>query len=335
MKVLPENEDTLQTKNPGEEPVNTGSLSYTELLSLVNEQKKEIDRLNKILNPPPTDWHSLFYALLHIVLFGYKDVEINREVVLGSQPSRADFVVVSDRSGVDLGLSIFQSFKKWNIIEFKNPSDELSESVIWKVIGYAALFIAKYKVPNDEVTLTLVRGAKPVKLFKTMGRYISDGGSKGIYRIKDWKVDLPIQIIVTSELQGEEYALFRAVSKHPQLEDIQKVIHDGSCIKDEHLIDWYRDYLDIMSKIDREIVDQARRNDAMTYAWMDIFKPEIDEKINAAVAEEHKRTVTNMLFEYVQDGDMPLNNAAKRAGVSPENFLSEMEKRGYRVPEMA
>ena len=42
-----------------------------------------------------------------------------------------------------------------------------------------------------------------------------------------------------------------------------------------------------------------------------------------------------MLFEYVQDGDMPLNNAAKRAGVSPENFLSEMEKRGYRVPEMA
>ena len=73
----------------------------------------------------------------------------------------------------------------------------------------------------------------------------------------------------------------------------------------------------------------------MTYAWMDIFKPEIDEKINAAVAEEHKRTVTNMLFEYVQDGDMPLNNAAKRAGVSPEIFSSEMEKRGYRVPEMA
>ena len=42
-----------------------------------------------------------------------------------------------------------------------------------------------------------------------------------------------------------------------------------------------------------------------------------------------------MLFECVKDGDMSLNNAAKRAGVSPEIFSSEMEKRGYRVPEMA
>ena len=97
----------------------------------------------------------------------------------------------------------------------------------------------------------------------------------------------------------------------------------------------------------------------MSSAWMEVFKPEIDKKINAAlteerkkadaalseaitkerekakaaVAEEHQKAV-NMLFEYVQDGDMALSRASKRAGVSPENFLSEMEKRGYRLPEL-
>ena len=286
-------------------------------------------------------------------------MKIQREVVLGSQPSRADFLVVSEESDVDLGLGIFQIFKKWNIIEFKNPSDELSESVVWKVVGYAGLFISKYQVPANEVTLTLVRGARPAKLFKSMGNYISDGNSSGVYQIKDWMVNFPIQIIVTSELQGDEYASFRAVSKHPQLTDIQKVIRDGSDTDDEHLIDWYRDYLDILSKIDHNMLDQARRNESMSSAWMEVFKPEIDKKINAAlteerkkadaalseaitkerekakaaVAEEHQKAV-NMLFEYVQDGDMALSRASKRAGVSPENFLSEMEKRGYRLPEL-
>ena len=55
--------------------------------------------------------------------------------------------------------------------------------------------------------------------------------------------------------------------------------------------------------------------------WMQIFKPEIDE---------HTK---NLLFIYVQDGQMRPEYAAGRLNTSVEEFLEEMKKNGFRVPE--
>ena len=136
-------------------------------------------QLKELTNPPPNDWHSWFYALLRIVLHKFPSLDIKREVVLGSQPPRADFIVVNDNGAIDFGLQIFSIFRKTNIIEFKSPDDELSKSVLWKVIGYAGFYIAKYRTPSDDVTLTLLRGAKPVKLFSEMAPFVKadDTGS--------------------------------------------------------------------------------------------------------------------------------------------------------------
>lgn len=50
--------------------------------------------------------------------------------------------------------------------------------------------------------------------------------TKGIYHIGNWKVDFPIQVIVSRELEGKEYAGFRAITKNPRLEDIQQIMED-------------------------------------------------------------------------------------------------------------
>ena len=46
-------------------------------------------------------------------------------------------------------------------------------------------------------------------------------------------------------------------------------------------------------------------------------------------------TTRNNLFEYVQDGDMKIENAARRAKKTVPEFIKDMEQHGYRAPQMA
>ena len=227
---------------------------------------------------------------------------------------------------VDMGLQIFRIFRKTNILEFKSPDDDLNESILWKVVGYAGFYISKFNVPADEVTLTLFRGAKPVKLLKDMQDFIEPDEAKGIYHIKDWKVSFPIQIVVTTELEGTEYAGFRAISKNPKPEDVRQILSEVLNERNVNVINWYRDYLDLFSKLDTEMIEDAkRRYPEMAKTWRDIFKPEIDEWMA-------DNTLTN-LFTYVQDGDMPIDRAARRAGMSVAEFEESMRKAGFNVPQ--
>lgn len=302
-------------------------LSREELIRLVQSQQEKIQELTTV---PPNDWHSLFYALLMIVTHKFKSVKVEREVVLGAQPPRADFVVLEEDGVVDMGLQIFRIFRKTNILEFKSPDDDLNESILWKVVGYAGFYISKFSVSADEVTLTLFRGSRPVKLLKDMQEFIEPDETKGIYHIKGWKVSLPIQIVVTTELEGAEYAGFRAISKNPKAEDVRQILSEVMNEHDDNVRNWYRDYLDLFSKLDNDMIENAkRRYPEMAKTWRDIFKPEIDEWIR----EDRDITTRNNLFKYVQEGDMPIDRAAKRAGMSVSEFEENMRKAGFNVPQ--
>ena len=322
-------------------PTDLSALTKEELIGIVESQRAEIAALD---NPPPNDWHSMAYAMLHIILFRFKQVNIKHEFPLGAQPPRADFIVVDDNETIDLDSAVFKIFRKTNIIEFKSPDDELSEQVLWKVVGYASLYIAKYGVDDCDITITLLRDTKPVKLLKELADFVELGdandtddaddanGDNGIYYIKDWKVGFPIQIVVTSSLKGKENTGFRAISKNPRIEDIEQLLRDVSEAKDTDLIGWFRDFLDLFSRLDSETVEEMKRRDPdMARTWRDIFG--VDAEISNARADERANTTRTNLYTYVQDGDMMLENAARRAGLTEEQFRTEMTNHGYRVPQ--
>ena len=287
-------------------------LTREELITRVQTLQQRLDELT---TPPPNDWHSWFYSLLNIVLHKYKSVVLDREVVLGSQPPRADFVVIMKDEDVDLELEIFRHFRKINILEFKNPDDTLNEYVLWKTIGYAGFYIFLHNIPAEDITITLFRGAKPVKLLKTLVDYIEADEIPGIYHIKNWRMNIPIQIVITTELKGAEYAGFRTISRKPRIEDIQQMIQEVKAETDPDMIGFYRDYLNLLSKLDREVIKEAkRRNSDMEVTWWDIFKPELEERdrIN--------------LYGFVQNGTMSIENAAMNAGIPVDQFIREMEE---------
>ena len=67
----------------------------------------------------------------------------------------------------------------------------------------------------------------------------------------------------------------------------------------------------------------------MASILMDVLKPEIDERVNTAV----DNTTRTNLYLYVQDGDMMLDRAAQRAGMTIADFSNAMAGAGYTVPQ--
>ena len=315
------------------------TLTREELLAISQELQKEVDELKaeieKMRTPPPNDWHSWMDALLHIMLQKYyPDVDIQREFVLGVQPQRADFIVLRKKL-IDLKFMIFAIFRKYNIVEFKSPSDELSIEVLWKAVGYTGSYIYfmkdKEAVSDDEVTLTLIRAAKPVKLFRELDGNVEQV-EHGIYYIKNWKVNFPIQIIVTKELQGDEYAGIRAITKDPKEADVKKIFEDSKAETDPDMRKYYRAYWEISNKLTGDVLEEVkRRNPEMARTLMDLVRPEIDEEINYAV----NLNTRNNLFTYVQKGGMSADFAAKEAGMNTVDFIASMREAGYTVPETA
>ena len=301
-------------------------LTRKELAYLANEISRKLAGYEH----PPNDWHNLFYSSFNIDLHKYlKGYSIERENILGIQPPRADIVLRLDKIPGNPGLDVFKFFRKYNIIEFKSPDDSLNEATLWKTIGYAAFYISdpmhKGTISPDDVTISIFRSTKPIKLFRTLSRYIvTDPAIKGIYRIAGWKVDFPIQIVVTAELEGPEYAGFRAISKKPDLDDILQIVKNQKKETKPDILEYYHSYFEMLNKIDSPAMKEfKRRNPDMSKSILDLFREEIDEEIR------------NNLFSYVQDGAMLLDYAAKRANMTPELFADEMRKAGYTVPDIA
>ena len=255
-------------------------------------------------------------------------ISIKPEFVLGVEPPRADFLILTEDEVLDLGLDVFKIFRRHNIIEFKNPTDTLDERVLCKVIGYGNMYIsqAKHKgdISLDQVTLSIFREAHPYELFEELGDKVKPDGTKGIYHISGLTL-LPLQIVVTKELVGEEYAEFRGISAKPDKADIIKIISDAKNQKEYFIQQQYRAYLDMTAKIDGNLINEIRRDKDMTNAWMDIFKSEIDQRI-----DEHD---LERACQFVRDGQMTVEYAARNLNMTPAEFITEMEKRGNKFPE--
>ncbi|MDO4803485.1 MAG: hypothetical protein Q4A32_01530 [Lachnospiraceae bacterium] len=83
---------------------------------------------------------------------------------IGADVPRSDYVIIRD-DGTDIfEESIFSIFRKFNILEYKNPYDSLNERTIHKIAGYANLLIGTAEhegdVPSDQVAMSIFRYMK-------------------------------------------------------------------------------------------------------------------------------------------------------------------------------
>ena len=226
------------------------------------EKKKRIKKLRaelkELLAVPKSDWHEAFEAFLRLQTFKYKGVTIQTEVEVGTEPPRTDYIILVQDGDVVFEESIFKIFRKVNIIEYKNPEDSLNRRVIHKICGYANMLIGtaahEGDISDDQVTVSIFRAVKNPRLFSSLekeGRLVVTD-VPGIYHVPGF-VGLPMQIVITSELKGTEYAACRALTTNASEADVKQVIDSAASSNIDTIKGYYRIMLYLIAAKNTEL----------------------------------------------------------------------------------
>jgi hypothetical protein len=130
---------------------------------LYNEKKKG----GVCVNNERVQWHPAFYEAIKQELIDYASIlDFQSEVPLTEQPLRIDVLIIKKLSDVEIKKLIAAIFRKHNIVEYKRPRDHVTVSDYNKVYGYACLYASVHNIDIDDITLTIVVTARPVKLMR-------------------------------------------------------------------------------------------------------------------------------------------------------------------------
>ena len=164
-------------------------------------------------------WHPAFCSALRLELLeDAENLEFTDEFQLTEKPLQIDCTVVKVKKDCKIKNEIGKIFRKHNIFEYKSPKDELNIDTFYKAVAYACLYkvLPNHvdEIPAEEITITLIRDRKPVKLLGELEKsgYGYKKEAAGIYYVSG--VMFPVQSIASSELDTEMHVQLKALTNH-------------------------------------------------------------------------------------------------------------------------
>ena len=303
-----------------------------------SQRKKRIAELRaelKMLEAVPrSDWHKAFEAYLTILISKYEGVKLDSEVEIGIDPPRADYIILVNDEGTEFKESIFKLFRKVNIIEYKRQDDALNEAVIYKACSYAGMYIAANAhggIQKDQLTISIFRAVKNPRLFSALEKSgnLVRTDTPGIYRVSilSGVFDIPFQIVITSELEGNEYAACRVLAAKAEEADMRQVISLARDETGEEAKNCYKIILTLMLEKHRELFSMiTRRANMAPDALRDFFKDDIDKIVDERMAQERQEASVRLEQER-KDASVRLEQERKDASMRLEQERQEAGER--------
>lgn len=266
------------------------------------------------------DWHSGFAGGLNLSMKEYlQDIEISREVQLSKKPIRMDCLILKKREDVVIDNDLGRGFRGHNIIEYKNPDDELNIDVLWKTIGYAGIYKSLGRTVNDipaeEITISIVRARKPIKLFDLIandyGEVISE--QDGVYRIEGI-ISIPLRIVVLDEVSDHKLLALKIMKKNADEDDVREFIKEAAKFNtpgDKHDADAV---IQVCGKANTDLFEKMKGKKKMCEFLKELMADEIKAEIKVA---EDKAEEKGKVLARFEDG-MSIKAIAERTGLEVE-----------------
>ena len=244
-------------------------------------------------------WHPGFYGAAELEFLSNKgDLEFQREYNLSKEPVRMDLLIIKKLSDVRIENELGHIFKKFNVVEYKNPDDALTIDDYYKTVGYACLYKglgeSVDQIPADELTISIFRESCPREMFKKkkkMGLEIEER-YPGIYYISGKQALFDTQIVVTKQLEKETHRTLRVLSKHVQEEDVRAFVEKAGKMTepgDRNNIDAV---LQVSVSANREIYEAIRRCDKiMCDALRELMKEDFEKQERETRQETKQETL--------------------------------------------
>ena len=290
-------------------------------------------------------WHPAFCSALCLELLeDAENLEFTDEFQLTEKPLQIDCTVVKVKRDCKIKNEIGKIFRKHNIFEYKSPMDELNIDTFYKAVAYACLYKVLpnhvNEIPAEEITITLIRDRKPVKLLGELEKsgYGYKKEAAGIYYVNG--AMFPMQIIESSELDVDMHVQLKALTNHLEESLMRQYLLQVSTFegREKNLADIV---LQVIVNSNMEKVREWKGSEqTMCEALRVLMKEELKEERVAGLREgrlegQREGQREGQIRAYaslVQDGIIPVEIGAEKAGMSVDDFTKEMKLAGYVTP---
>mgnify|MGYP000836101962 FL=1 len=290
-------------------------------------------------------WHPAFCSALRLELLeDAENLEFTDEFQLTEKPLQIDCTVVKVKKDCKIKNEIGKIFRKHNIFEYKSPMDELNIDTFYKAVAYACLYKVLpnhvNEIPAEEITITLIRDRKPVKLMHELEKsgYECKKETVGIYYVSG--VMFPVQIIASSELDVDMHVQLKALTNHLEESLMRQYLLRVSAFseREKNLADVV---LQVIVNSNMEKVQKWKGSERiMCEALRVLMADELNEERVEGRLEgqregriEGKREGQIQAYaSLIKDGIITVEIGAEKAGMSVDDFTKEMKKAGYIIP---
>lgn len=232
-------------------------------------------------------WHPAFFASLKSLAEGEPcGLLLQNEYHLGTKPKQIDVLITKEDTGTGIKSGIGRIFRKYNIVEYKGPSDTLNCNDFYKVCGYACFYISDARkvleVDPSEITLTFMCSSYPKSLIRHLEMQYgirTELAEAGIYYLRGSR--FPAQIIVNRRLNPEKYLWLYALRDDLDAGEIRAVLREYEKHRDSGD---YQSMMDIIIRANWEKMKEADMCEALKELYEEIYA----EKIAAEFAEREK-----------------------------------------------
>lgn len=227
-------------------------------------------------------WHPAFCSAMELELREYKRyLKYEREHSLSKMPLKIDFLVIRKKSDIIIKNDIGDFFLGNNIFEYKSPGDDVNAGTFYKALSYACLYKAEAgsveEILNADITVSLVREQKPVKLLDQLGKkYEVTKKSDGIYRISGML--FPMQILVTKELNEKTHVWVTSLTRTMDRTRAQRLLNNCSELEDDEDKRNADSVVNVASEANIELFKKMiQEGDQMCEELKEMLAPEIVE----------------------------------------------------------
>ena len=270
-------------------------------------------------------WHPGFYGGIEFDLRKYRDILVfEQEHELSKESLRMDMLIIKKRADVEIDNLIGRIFRGYNIVEYKSPYDDLSIDDLYKVVGYAALYkglgARVNEIPADDMSISVFRAGFPRKLMAELDRLgiVREKVYDGIYYVRGI-INVPMQIVVTSELSGKEGAALKVLTpdaNRTEVESFLEQARDAVLPGDRMNADAV---LQVSVAANRPLYDRIREETEMCDALRELMKEEMAAEKAAGRAEGSEETLLVSIQNLMKNMSLSAKDAMKALGISPKD----------------
>ena len=253
-----------------------------------------------------TQWHPAFQASIQIEFEAEAEkLTFEPEHLLSKKPMQMDELIIKVAENEAIHKNIGRIFKRYNIIEYKSPDDNLTINDFYKVYGYCCFYQSDTdkicEIPPEELTITFICNHFPRKMVQHLKEFRGLNiihVEAGIYYITGDA--FPMQLLVTRELDPKENLWLQSLRNNmSKPEEIEVLLKEYEVKKSSKL---YQAAMEVITRANWDAVKEVK--ETMCEALKELMAEEFQEQeelVTKRVTEEVTAQVTEQVTEKVTE----------------------------------